>query len=397
MEKFISLALETIKGVSDRLSGRIDGHASRLDALEKRELVKGPQGERGPAGENGKDADGSKLQDLWNEIYELQKHINARAKIDRVEDVEKSIADLRAVATIDIDELVKAILPKLPQPKSEDGKEGRGVTPDEMKEYVAAHVGERLSKLPAPRDGKSVTAADVAPLVVDEVHKAIKALPTPENGKDGKPGDAGKDGASVTAADLAPMVAAEVEKAVKALPVPKNGENGKDGRGVKSALIDNDGGLVVTFSDGEVQKPGKVVGATGQKGADGQKGQDGKDGADGMGFDDYALEFDGERTFKLALVLGDRRKDFGPFKVPGEIYRGVFVDGKAYERGDCVTWAGSEWHANEATTAKPGLSTPESRAWTLKVKRGADGKPGLTGKDGLPGPKGDKGDRGYGG
>ena len=49
------------------------------------------------------------------------------------------------------------------------------------------------------------------------------------------------------------------------------------------------------------------------------------------------------------------------------------TDGKTYERGDGVTWAGSEWHCNEPTTTKPGDG---SKAWTLKVKRGRDGKDG---------------------
>jgi hypothetical protein len=60
---------------------------------------------------------------------------------------------------------------------------------------------------------------------------------------------------------------------------------------------------------------------------------------------------------------------------PGLQYLGVHVDGKQYERGDLVTWAGSAWHCNEGTTTKPGEG---SKAWTLMVKRGRDGKDGHT-------------------
>ena len=56
----------------------------------------------------------------------------------------------------------------------------------------------------------------------------------------------------------------------------------------------------------------------------------------------------------------------------GLTYRGVYQEGKRYELGDVVTWAGSAWHTNEATTTKPGES---AKAWTLMVKHGRDGKP----------------------
>ncbi len=58
--------------------------------------------------------------------------------------------------------------------------------------------------------------------------------------------------------------------------------------------------------------------------------------------------------------------------VAGLTYQGVYQDGKSYDLGDVVTWAGSTWHANEGTTAKPG----EAKSWTLMVKRGRDGRDG---------------------
>lgn len=56
---------------------------------------------------------------------------------------------------------------------------------------------------------------------------------------------------------------------------------------------------------------------------------------------------------------------------PGLRFAGVYVDGKTYDLGDLVTWAGSSWHCNEPTTTKPGEG---AKAWTLMVKRGRDGK-----------------------
>lgn len=57
----------------------------------------------------------------------------------------------------------------------------------------------------------------------------------------------------------------------------------------------------------------------------------------------------------------------------GLTYCGVYQDGKTYEPGEIVTWAGSTWHCHAATTSKPGEG---ATAWTLMVKRGRDGKDG---------------------
>jgi hypothetical protein len=58
------------------------------------------------------------------------------------------------------------------------------------------------------------------------------------------------------------------------------------------------------------------------------------------------------------------------FPVP--IYRGVWRD-RDYETGDEVTHHGGIWHCNEPTRTKP--ETPDgAKAWTLAVKRGADGR-----------------------
>lgn len=52
-------------------------------------------------------------------------------------------------------------------------------------------------------------------------------------------------------------------------------------------------------------------------------------------------------------------------------YRGVFQMGETYSAGNFVTQDGSLWHANESTTARPGGG---EAAWTLAVKRGANGR-----------------------
>jgi hypothetical protein len=124
---------------------------------------------------------------------------------------------------------------------------------------------------------------------------------------------------------------------------------------------------------------------TGRDGRDGQPGRDGAPGppgahgthgVDGLGFDDFDEQYDGDRTIVHRYRQGDRVKEFR-HKMAIALYRGVWQDGRTYERGDSVTWAGSEWHCHvDATAAKPGDG---SKVWTLKVKRGRDGRDGRDG------------------
>lgn len=113
-----------------------------------------------------------------------------------------------------------------------------------------------------------------------------------------------------------------------------------------------------------------VPGPPGRDGAPGPPGRDGVDGKDGLGFDDFEEVYDGERTLIHRYTSGGRVKEFR-HRLRLELYRGIYTEGKSYEPGDCVTWAGSEWHCNEVTATRPGAG---GTAWTLKVKRGRDGK-----------------------
>ena len=90
----------------------------------------------------------------------------------------------------------------------------------------------------------------------------------------------------------------------------------------------------------------------------------------------YLLE-DG-RTLALEFQRGDLAKTF-ELELPVPIYRGVYEPERAYRPGDNVTFGGSTWICQAATSTRPG----EGDGWTLAVKRGRDGKD-LTG----PQPKG---------
>lgn len=166
------------------------------------------------------------------------------------------------------------------------------------------------------------------------------------------------------------------------------GEPGGSGIGLAGALVDKQGNLIVTLTDGSFSNLGSVVGPAGHSISKEEinaiiqtevlkfpKPKDGKDGADFQ-----VPEFDGERTFTWAAGTDKERKH--TFPIP--IYRGVYVTDKEYERGDCVTWDGAIWIAKEATKERPGI---KSGGWQMSAKRGQDGKDGKS-IQGPPGPPG---------
>jgi hypothetical protein len=228
-----------------------------------------------------------------------------------------------------------------------------------------------VADLPPAKDGepgRSVDPAEVQSLLSGLVQKAVAEIPKP------------RDGQSLTVADVAPLIAAEVEKSVKALPVPK------DGIGVLGALLDRQGHLVVTLSDGSVKDLGSVVGrdmdmadverhigdviAKWPRPKDGVNGVNGKDG---FGFDDLSVLHDGERGFTFQFTRGAEVKSFA-FTIPCLIYKGVYAEGTTYDVGDSVTFGGNIFTAKATTTQKPDFTPAAVKAWTLSVKAGRDGR-----------------------
>lgn len=221
-----------------------------------------------------------------------------------------------------------------------DGKDGTSVTVDDVLPALKQQVGEYLAGLPVPKDGRDgVDGKDGAP---------------GEPGRDGRDGVDGKDGAP--GRDGADGKDGEPGG---------TGEKGADGIGLAGALIDRDGNLVVTLTNGEAKNLGVVVGK------DGTPGEDGKPGRDGFGFDDMTLDYDGERTFTFLFQRGGHIEE-RRFVVPVVLDRGVYRPETDYAKGDAVTYGGSVWIAQSDTKAKPDGSSD----WRLAVKKGRDGKDG---------------------
>lgn len=244
------------------------------------------------------------------------------------------------------------------------------LTADETKAMVA----DAVAALPPAGKGKDADPVEVAAQIAEEVQRAVAALPVPQDGK------------SVTAEELRPMVEEATAKAVAALPVAKDGIDAVD------VMIDREGSLVFTMSDGRMKDVGQVVGRDGvdadmaaiAKAISEQVAAipKPKDGADGVGFDDMTFTHDGERTFTFRFVKGDRVVEKS-IDVPMMIYRGIYREGEQYKQGDTCTWGGHLWHCDTATTDKPDGA---ERCWSMAVRKGKDGKDGTLKEPPKPGP-----------
>lgn len=230
---------------------------------------------------------------------------------------------------------------------------------------IAARLGaleQHLAELPTPQDGKSVTVEEVRPMVAELVDAAVKQIPTP------------KDGASVVLSDVAPALLPPLQKqmreAIAALPVPQDGKSVSLDEVVQALLPGVEKSVEALQArwalDFERRAQGILERAVDRL----PKPKDGEDGLDGFGFEDLAVEHDGERGFVLRFTRGERVKEFA-FTVPVVLDRGFWLEGKAVEAGDGVTFGGSYWIAQRATATKPEIGNPD---WRLAVKKGRDGK-----------------------
>jgi hypothetical protein len=107
----------------------------------------------------------------------------------------------------------------------------------------------------------------------------------------------------------------------------------------------------------------------------GPAGATGAPGADGLGFGDLVLEQLSDRELAVKAIAGDRVRELGRVVFPVVLDCGVWTPGRAYVKGDAVSYGGSLWIAQAATTARP-ESLEAGRSWRLAVKRGRDGRTG---------------------
>jgi len=235
---------------------------------------------------------------------------------------------LKRIEELEFRELVKGD----PGENGKDGADGKDAEPVAVSDVVA-----------------ELLATDGLKTLIDlHVAEAVGALPPPKDGKDGDPGlkgDPGDPGAK--------------------------GDPGADGVGVAGAVIDRDGALTLTLTNGETKSLGVIVG---------KDGEAGRDGTDGLGFDDLDVEYDGERMFTIKWERGDAIKS-KQFHVPTVIDRGYWRDGVEAKAGDAMTQDGSLWIALCDTKAKP---CRESGEWRMAARKGRDGAQGPAGQEYRP-------------
>jgi len=208
------------------------------------------------------------------------------------------------------------------------------------------------------KDGKD--GRDAEPVSEEQIAAAVERYLIANPPAAGKDGSDGQDGDAGADADM-DALKSHCEDLIAALPRPENGKDGADGVGLAGAMIDRDGELNVTLTNGEVRKLGPVVGK------DGLNGERGPEGFSLTDFDtDWRPE---EKALVLRWTAGETTYSHELF-VPYVRDVGVWTEGRSYLQGDGVTWAGSFWIAQDDTTEKPDVG----KGWRLAVKRGRDGK-----------------------
>lgn len=230
------------------------------------------------------------------------------------------------------------------------------VDPEQVANVVRIEVEKAVSSLPDPEpvvvEPREVDMGAVREIVdemaqqavSEQLPDAIKAIPVPE-----APAPIEPDMEAI-----GKMIADGIAKAVSELPPAEKGDAGV---GLAGAMIDRDGNLVVTTSDGTAHNLGLVVG---------------KDGKPGETFtlDDFDIEQTDERTLEFKFLRGNTMHIF-ELEFPVPIFREAYKEGREYRKGDMVVWGGSLWATTKDTTAKP--DTPDS-GWMIAARKGRDGK-----------------------
>lgn len=187
---------------------------------------------------------------------------------------------------------------------------------DDLKPEIEKQVNLAVSALPKPEDGKSVTIDDVSPLINDAVSKAVSS-------------------------------------AIDALPKPKDG---KDGLGMAGAMIDRDGNLQITMTDGTVKDLGRV---------------EGKDGQDGVSLDSLEREYLTEtHEIRETWTVAGRKKEL-TYPAGGIRHGGYWADGTKAVAGSVWNLHGNAFIAIKDTSSKPDVGASD---WALFVRKGKDGE-----------------------
>lgn len=197
--------------------------------------------------------------------------------------------------------------------------------------------------------------------------------PEGKAGSIGERGPAGNDGQSVHPDTISLMIIQQVQKAVATIPKP---ENGRDAIAIEIlSAIDQE----KTYARGTFASH-----AGGLMRLDASGWQTIVEGVDLDGCD-CTLD---DRVLSWKMRVSSGRERVWKMNIPFPIHRGVFRAETEYRQWDTVQRSGSVWYcAVDKTLGVPGISAD----WVLMVKKGADGKDGKNGERGERGPEGKPG------
>lgn len=243
---------------------------------------------------------------------------------------------------------------------------------------IAHRIEEQVRMSLAPVVQKMAEDATVEYLAEHPAPAGADGAPGKDgvSGVDGKPG---ADGKSLSVDDVRPMLEEAIKSmraeatetlraAVKEIPLPKDGAPGKDGAngvdgqkgadglGLAGAMIDREGALQITLTNGEVKSLGLVVG---------------KDGNDGLSLDGFELEYLPEsHEIAVKAMAAGRVKELR-YPAGGIRPAGYWREGTKAQPGEAWVHDGSTWFAKKTTSSKP-----ESRSedWIIAARKGRDGE-----------------------
>ena len=261
--------------------------------------------------------------------------------------------------------------------KGESGEQGpKGDTGDAGKDGTSVTVSN-VSESTADGGSNVITFSDGKTITIKNGSKGSTGS-AGEQGPKGDTGDAGsngKDGTSVSITNVSESTADGGSSIItfsdgNTLTV-KNGNKGSDGtngNGIKSAVLNADYTLTLTFDNGTSYTTPSIRGATGATGETGANGSNGKDGTDGK-----------DGTSITITNVSESTADGGSNVV-------TFSDGKT------VTIKNGSKGSTGATgsNGKDGTSATHSWDGTTLTVTSASG----TSSADLKGDKGDKGDQG---
>ena len=146
----------------------------------------------------------------------------------------------------------------------------------------------------------------------------------------------------------------------------ERGEKGMDGAGIADLLIDRDGALVATMTDGRMKSLGLVV------------GKDGQNGRDGLSVESLDRTYDAE-THEVVerFVAAGQTKELR-YPAGGIRHGGYWREGTKAVAGETWTDKSIAWIAVKATTTRPAIDSPD---WQIFANKGRDGDNGRNGRD----------------